>query len=453
MKLTETTVKKLPIPQKGSYLYRDDSIPGFACAVTSYGGRSFVLAYCIRGKEHRMVIGRYFPGSSGGESVTSARRKALKLRELIDDGIDPMEQREQEQQEREQEERSQRTVTELSQAYLERWAIPRNRPSSVRNDKSMLNGIILPRFGSMHVNAVLQRDVEILMSDLEATKFRANRVRSLLGKMFNLAIEWEWTAKNPVKGVPKYHEKKRQTWLEAEQLESLGKALRAYPKQDGGKYKREREAAASAIALLVETGSRETEVLAARWEEFDLRRAIWTKSYERTKQKTTEHVPLSEAAMKVLKRMQAKKPVSPWLFPGNGTGKARVTIHRAWVAVCHMAGLATEVKVIVYRYRCPVCRKKFSQTTRNPMCKECGPGPAPIRIGQGELSRWKPILRLHDLRHSYASNLASAGVSLVTIGKLLGHRRSETTARYAHISETAARAAAEKFGRREFGTS
>lgn len=406
--LTENAVKKLE-PKEGSYVRYDTEIRGFGVRVTERGTKTFILNYSFNGTERRYIIG-FYPAE---HSAQSARAKASTLRTMIREGKDPIEQRELD----EHQKLSQRTVTELSQAYLERHAVNK-RASSIRNDKSMLNRTILPRYGTRAVNAVTQRDVEILMRDLKATKYRANRVRSLLSKMYTLAIGWKWLTENPVKGVPKYPESKREKWLTLDELENLEKALDAYPGQDS----------ANVIRLLIETGSREGEVLNARWEQFDLKRGTWTKPHDATKQKTTEHLPLSDAALKVLKKMATKKtgssktlPESGYLFPGSGTGKgtgkARVTIHRAWVQCCKAAGLAKEVKVPgVYR----------------------------------ELSRWKPILRIHDLRHTYASHLVSSGVSLPIIGELLGHRQPATTARYAHVAAEAARKAANTFGNRDF---
>jgi len=429
--LTEIAVKKLAAPKEGSYVRYDTEIRGFGVRVTERGTKTFILNYSFNGAERRYIIG-FYPAE---HSVQSARAKAGKLRTMIREGKDPIEQREIE----EQQKLSQRTVRELSQAYLDSVIqAGEKRASSLRHDRSMLNGIILPRFGSMAVNAVTQRDIEVLRNSMRATPYRANRVVYLLSAMFTRAIAWKWILSNPARfkskkfpeGIPKYHEEERQMWLNLDQLKNLEKALDAYPGQD----------AANVIRLLIETGSREGEVLNARWEQFDLKRelkkrkngsakvkhlATWTKPYDATKQKTTEHLPLSDAALKVLKKMAAKKtgstnqfPESGYLFPGSGTGKARVTIRRAWVQCCKAAGLAKEVKVPgVYR----------------------------------ELSRWKPILRIHDLRHTYASHLVSSGVSLPIIGELLGHRQPTTTARYAHVAAEAARNAANTFGNRDFG--
>jgi integrase len=253
------------------------------------------------------------------------------------------------------------------------------------------------------VKAIGRRDIEALHHSLKATPYHANRVLALLSKMFGLAVEWGWRPDNPTKGIERYHEEKRQTWLSAEQLASLEGALDSYADSD----------AADALRLVILTGSREGEVLNAAWDQFDLDRGVWTKPSHHTKQKRIEHVPLSTPALALLERMAARRNGSPYLFPGRYGDKARVTLRRPWIQVCKAAGLATEVRI---------------------------PGK------RGELIRYKPTVRIHDLRHTFASHLVSKGESLHIVGKLLGHTQPQTTARYAHLSDGALRDATNRFG-------
>jgi len=222
--------------------------------------------------------------------------------------------------------------------------------------------------------------------------------------MFNKAIEWKMRSDNPCKGIQRYAENKREAWLSREQLIEPDKALTACGAESD---------ATEAIRLLILTGSRMREVVGAKWEDINLTRAIWIKPSHSTKEKKTEHVPLSAASIEVLRRLEKRRNGSPFLFPGNGTKKARTSIRRVWVRACKTAGLATEYK---------------------------------IQGKRRELTRYRPVVRLHDLRHSYASNLVSSGVSLPIIGALLGHRRPETTQRYAHVADQAMRAATNGFG-------
>ncbi len=148
---------------------------------------------------------------------------------------------------------------------------------------------------------------------------------------------------------------------------------------------------------MILTGARKNEVLSATWDQFDLERGRWTKPSHHTKQKRTEHVPLSGAARALISAMQSEAdPQSPYLFAGDAPDKPLGDIKRFWARVCQAAGI------------------------------------------EG--------VRIHDLRHTYASSLVSRGVSLHIVGRLLGHTQPQTTARYAHLDDNALRDATDEFG-------
>ena len=154
--------------------------------------------------------------------------------------------------------------------------------------------------------------------------------------------------------------------------------------------------AANIFRLLLLTGARRSEVLSARWDQFDLTNGVWTKPGATTKQKTDHRVPLSAPARQLLSDLFAEaEEDAPFVFPSRSGGH-RVDVKREWAALCKTAGLKG--------------------------------------------------IRLHDLRHSYASILASAGMSLPIIGALLGHTQPQTTARYSHLFDDPLRAATERVG-------
>jgi integrase len=409
MKLTQKVVLSLTPPATGNRIQYDEEIPGFGARITSNGVVSFILNYRINGRERRYTIGR-----QPELTVLAARERAIQLRGKILDGIDPLQQR--------IDANEEPTMDDLAKDFFKRYANPHKRASSIRNDEQMLNKLILPKIGNLRVRAVTRRDIETLHHGLKETPYRANRVLALLSKMFTLAMEWGWRADNVAKGIPRYPEDRRETWLTAEQIESLLAALDNYSDQS----------AANAIRLLILTGAREGEVLSATWDQFDLKRGIWTKPSHHTKQKKIEHTPLSKSAQQLLQRMNSSRS-SGTLFPGADKRKkeqseadhstdrrapvrekpARVTIRRPWVQVCKAAGLAIAEQI-------PGKRK----TT---------------------LTIWKPTIRIHDLRHTFASHLVSSGESLHIVGKLLGHTLPQTTARYAHLADRALRDAANRF--------
>lgn len=387
-RIVEKSIKKMTAPESGNRIEWDSEIPGFGIRITAAGVISFVLDYRIFGRQRRYTIGRY-----PELTVAAARLKAGELKFAIRDGHDPMEERNQS--------RIEPTLGDLAEEYLERHAIPNKRPSSLRDDRQMIKNVIGPKLGKFRLKAVGRVDVEMLHLSLKATPYSANRVLSLLSKMFNLAIEWKWTTDNPTRGVQRFQEGRRERWLTTEEIQRFREALDSYSDQN----------AANALRLLMLTGSREGEVLKAAWEQFDFQRGVWTKPSHTTKQNRVEHIPLSGPALKLLKSMMPSAGIGP-LFPG-AKGGARVSLRRPWLQACKVSGLVVEEIVIGKR---------------------------------GPKTRYRPTVRIHDLRHSYASHLVSNGVSLQIVGKLLGHTQASTTMRYAHLQDETLRDATNRFG-------
>lgn len=297
-RIAQTAIKKMKAPKKGNRIEWDGEIPGFGVRITAAGVKSFILDYRIHGRQRRYTIGR-----SPEWSRTAAHNEALDLRKGIKKGIDPLEV--------DRERRLEPTLGDLATDYLDRYAKPNKRASSLRNDRQMIEGIILDGLGkTLRLKAIGRRDIETLITSLKKTPYRANRVLSLLSKMFNLAIEWKWTVENPTKGVPRFQEDKRERWLSKKEIQSFREALDGYPDQN----------AANALRLLLLTGARSGEVLKAEWDHFDFTRGVWTKPSHHTKEKKTEHVPLSESrsACWNLCCRRTRSSRSARCFPGCG---------------------------------------------------------------------------------------------------------------------------------------
>jgi integrase len=377
-RLTDRLVRDLPRPSRGAAITYDAEVAGLGARVTAVGTRSFVLNYVCLGRERRTTIGQ-FPSWS----VTAARTEARTLRRKIDSGVDPMDEREA----REAgaiADRTAPTINDLFNRY-EAEHLPRKSPRAAADDRSMWRKLILPRMGTVKVAAVTPADVDALHAEVSKTRpIRANRVIEVIRKAFNLAIRWGWRTGNPASGVNRNHEHKRTRYLSGAELIRLSEALAVHPEQ----------VSASAIKLLMLTGARRTEVLAARWDMFDLDSGVWVKPSAHTKQRREHRVPLNTPARQLLLELRASSN-GPFVFPGRGNGPL-TEIKRTWAALCASAEI-----------------------------KDC---------------------RLHDLRHTYASILASAGLSLPIIGALLGHTQTQTTARYAHLLDDPLRAAAEHVG-------
>jgi integrase len=371
-KISDKVVRELEPPASGNRIAYDDDLKGFGVRITASGARSFVLNYRASGRERRFTI-----GAPPSWTAAAARERAKELRRAVDRGEDPMAEREAD--------RTAPTVADLAARYLIEHA-PRKRAISVRDDKSMLEKLILPKLGRIKAEAIRRADIAALHRELSATApIRANRVLALLSKMFSLAIEWEIRADNPCKGVAKNAEDRRERYLSTAELLRLTEALAAHKDQ----------ATANALRLLLLTGARRGEVLGATWSQFDLETGVWTKPASTTKQRKVHRVPLSAPAMTLLREMRTATKGAV-LFPGRGGNSTQGDLKKGWATICTAAGLEN--------------------------------------------------LRVHDLRHSYASFLAGAGLSLPVIGALLGHATPTTTARYAHLADDPLRAATERVG-------
>lgn len=372
-RLTRSTVDKLA-PSDREIVYWDDVIRGFGVRVKPNGAKSYVIQYRNRstGRSKRKTIGQVGPLIS----FAQARSEAIRLLSEVVRGGDPVEDT--------RAMRNAERVSDLADQYITHHARPKKRPKSVANDVSMLNAIILPKLGNKNVAEVTHRDIQVLHNGLHATPYRANRTLSLLSKMFELSIRWGWRQDNPAKGVEKFREEKRDRWLSESELIRLTRALDSQPNQ----------MAANAIRLQLLTGARIGEVLSSRWQDYDLKRGVWTKPSHHTKQKRTEHLPLSGAAVELLTAMKATADgTEQLLFPGRVPGQPITNLKRFWNAV------TAEAKLTDYR--------------------------------------------LHDNRHTHASHLVSSGLSLPIVGRLLGHTNPITTQRYAHLADDPLREAAE----------
>lgn len=174
---------------------------------------------------------------------------------------------------------------------------------------------------------------------------------------------------NPVRGLERNPDIKRKRYLSPDEIARLTGTLAEHKDQQ----------AANIVRLLLFTGARRMEVMSAMWSQFDLEKGEWTKPGATTKQKTDHHVPLNAPARELLERLRSNAPTDAiYLFPGRGTPH-RMDIKKNWAELCKAAG--------------------FSNA------------------------------RVHDLRHSFASTLAGAGLSLPVIGALLGHTQAATTHR------------------------
>src|SRR5262249_18117496 len=272
-------------------------------------------------------------------------------------------------------------------ARFEAEHLPRLRPSTAQMYRALIKNEVVPALGRMKVAAVGFEDIDRLHRNVSRrAPYLANRLLALLSKMFALSILWNMRSNSPVRGVQRNQEIKRKRYLSGDELARLTKALAEHHNRE----------AADALRLILLTGARKSEVLSATWSQFDFSVGTWTKPGATTKQKTDHCVPVSAPTRQLLAEIRERTKSTKFIFPGPGPTGHRTNLKRDWAQICKGAGI----------------------------------------VG----------LRVHDLRHSYAAQLASAGIGLHVIGGLLGHSRPETTFRYSHLFDSTLRQATERVG-------
>ena len=268
------------------------------------------------------------------------------------------------------------TMKELTDQYIADHAKPNKKLSSVKSDQSLIDNHILPRFQYRKVASITRADVFQMHNEMRETPGAANRTIALMSKMMNLAERWELRSDgtNPTRHVEKYKERKLERFLSLDEIQRLWKAL-----DDTERLQLEHGSVVPAIRLLALTGCRLGEILSLEWSMVDIENRHLRLKDSKTGAKT---IHLSEMAANILTTLQ-NVGKTPFAIYGRHDGKRLIGISRPW-------------------YRIRAC---------------------------AELSD----LRIHDLRHTFASIGVSAGLSLPVIGKLLGHTQTQTTARYAHL--------------------
>lgn len=282
------------------------------------------------------------------------------------------------------------TVADLAERFMTIHAVPKKKPGSVRTDASNLRNHVLPALGNRKIADVTRADITRLHHGMADTPGAANRTLALLSKMFNLAEKWGLRpdGTNPCRHVERNPERKMQRFLSAEEMGRLGAAL-----AEAERTQTEAPSVVAAIRLLCLTGCRAGEILTLRWEHVDFAGRRLNLADSKTGPKT---VHLNAPALAVLAGIE-RRPDNPFVLASRGQSHIQ-NLRRSWLALRKAGGLDG--------------------------------------------------LRLHDLRHSYASVGAAGGLSLPMIGALLGHTQPATTARYAHLAADPLKQATDLIGQR-----
>ena len=283
------------------------------------------------------------------------------------------------------------TMRELGQRFLEEYVSSHCKPSTAEEYRRSAQLFINPRIGGMRVPDVQRSDIAALHHGMRETPYQANRTLGVLSKMFNLAELWGLRpdGSNPCRHVKRFREEKRERFLSDAEYRRLGDVLKEV-ERDGS----ETSAAVAAFRLMMLTGCRLSEIQKLRWEHVDLAAGELRLPDTKTGAKV---VHLGEPAIAVLRAID-REDGNPWVIAGRKPDSHLTDLQHPWRRIRARAGLDD--------------------------------------------------VRIHDLRHSFASGGLLVGEGLPMIGKLLGHTQVQTTARYAHLANDPVKSAANRIANR-----
>lgn len=397
--LHSVTLKNLKPPLSGVLELWDEQARGLCLRVFPSGRATWTFRYRPHdgGGRRRIGLGEY-----PSVGLAEARRRADRHRGEVSAGGDPQAQR--------LAKRNALTVSELAELFLKDLA-GKKKPATLELYRHYLRKMIAPRLGARKAISITRADVNRAHRELgKETPVSANRAIVTLSGVYTFAGKQGLVPEglNPVRGIEKFPEEGRERYLSTDELGRLGLALRLgeteglpWPREAGVlSARRDRKPenrksvlsphVSAAFRLLLFTGCRLREILHLRWSEVDLERGLLFLPDSKTGRKT---VVLNASAVQVLAVLPH---VGEFVVLGDDLEQPRHDLKKPWDLIRHHAVL--------------------------------------------------PDVRIHDLRHTHASIGAGSGLGLPIIGRLLGHKRSETTARYAHIDADPLRRASDQIG-------
>ena len=393
-RLTKRTVDAAAPDGRDRFVW-DDEMPGFGLRVFESGRKSYLIQYKLGGRggrTRRMTLGLH-----GKLTPDEARRKAAKLLAAVTNGGDPAAER--------AETKKALTVGELAELYYAEGPAekPNKKGSSWQADRSNIERHIRPLLGRRLIQSLKSPDIARFQTEVASGKSRADvktgkrgraiveggkgtaaRSLAVLGAMLQFAVARQLISTNPAKGVKLFRGERKERFLTDAEVALLADTLVTMEAE-----KTLAPTAATAVRLLMLTGCRKTEILSLRWEWIDHERSCIRLPDSKTGAKV---VPLGAAALELLNGWRLTSHT--WVLPAaRGLG--------------HYTGLQEDWER--------------------------------IRARAGLLG-----LRLHDLRHSFASFAVADGHTLFMIGKVLGHKQSRTTEGYAHLASDPLRVVADR---------
>jgi integrase len=399
--VTKSSVDALNCPPGKDRVFLWDNNPvGFGVAAMASGSKIYVIQYRQNGRSRRMKIGRH-----GKLTPDQARSEAIMLLGSVERGEDPIAAKKKAKQAR--------TFKDVAADYMANHADPKRKERTSKEYHRILKLWLLPAFGASRLVEITRTDVSRFHAKHSERPGAANRALALFSAIWNwAAVRGEATKENnPASGLERYAEHERDRFLTQDELRRLGAALNKAETlglpwdidetRPTAKHlpKKKRTTtvdpyAVAAIRLLIFTGARLREILHARWDHID-----WDHSILRLPDSKTGKKPiyLSAAALGILANIEPRGS-NPFIIPGEKKNAPRADLKKPWAAIARAAGLVEYVQ------------------------------------DGDKLTRARTSVRLHDLRHTFASTGVGASIGLPVVGKLLGHSQAATTQRYAHIA-------------------
>ena len=359
---TKTVLDSLPLPASGQrQAYHDKKTNGLQIRITSTGVKTFCIFKRIKnGNPERVTLGRY-----PDMSIEQARNEAARINALIVEGINPN-----------SDARALKTETTLQELFEQFLKHRRNKRGSYLSERTKSTyqydfNLYLAKWGKRQLSQFKDTDFGKLHTEIGIDHpTTANRVIAMASSLFGHATECRlFKGANPAQGIKKFHENKRDRFLQSDELPAFFQALAQESNETIRDY--------FLVSLL--TGARRSNIQAMQWSEIHLERGEWR--IPTTKNGDSQTVTLTTEVVEILRARQGTNPT--WVFPGSGVTGHLVEPKKAWKRVLERAGIAN--------------------------------------------------LRIHDLRRILGSWQAKTGASLVIVGKSLNHKSPSTTAIYARL--------------------
>ncbi len=401
MRLSKSALDKIKV-RSSRYTVFDDELRGFGLRIYPSGEKSWIVEYRPAGGGRAATKRRLKLGSVGSLTPEQARKSAADVLAKVRLGGDPARER--------TEARRALTFQELTEVFLAEHVEAKRKVRTASQYRDLLQRLAIPKLGRVKAAEVTRSDLARLHLEHQATPFQANRLLAVIGAMYSFAERRGLVTEGfaPSKRIEKFREHKRERFLGSDELERIGSALREAEtvgiaweigetetrSKHLAKPENQRTVlsphATAAIRLLILTGARLREILELKWEHVDFERGLLLLPDSKTGQKA---VVLNAPSLEVLGSLPR---LGSFVIAGNDPDKPRADLNRPWRLISKRAGL------------------------------------------EG--------VRIHDLRHTYASFGAASGLGLPIIGKLLGHREASTTQRYAHLDNDPLRRASGAIG-------